>query len=121
MHSPRAPAVDAALRSGEGKAGVTQRRGEPDEWQPDERGRVAALDAFEQRDTERFQTEATGAVEWPLARHIALDLLGTQLAKHDRGGVDVREVQSTTAPPQRAGRIKERRPAAERCELLAAA
>src|SRR5215469_7182097 len=115
MRSLRAPAGDGTLPSGEGKAGVTQRRGEPDEWQPDERGRVAALDAFEQRDTERFRTETAGAIKGLLARYIALDLIATQLAKHDGSRVDVREMQSAMATEDRAGRVKECRPAIERC------
>ena len=98
-----------------------QRAGEPDEWQPDERGRVAALDALEQRDTERFRTEPAGAIERPLACHVALDLSATQPAKHRGGRVDMREVHRATATEHRARRVEERGPAAERCELLAAA
>src|SRR5579864_566309 len=98
---------------GKAVAGAAQRPGQPDERQADERRGVAALDVLEQRDAERLGLEAPGAIERLLARHVALDLLGTEGAEHYRGGIDVRGVHARAGAGQRAGGMEQRGPAAE--------
>src|SRR5689334_7040400 len=112
---PWPAAARRARRGALGKAiaGAAQRPGQPDERQADERGRVAALDGLEQRDAECLGLEPAGAVERLLARHIALNLLGTEGAEHYRGGVDVRGMHARAAAGQRAGGMEQRGLAAQ--------
>src|SRR4029077_5287967 len=121
MCSSRIPAEHDADASGERKARLAQRPGEPNQWQADEGGGIAALDAFEQRDAERFRPKASGAVVGPLARDVTLDFPGAQRADQHAGRVDVREVNLAATAEHRTGRVEERRAAAERLELLTAA
>src|SRR5215469_2767947 len=65
-----------------------QRLREPDERQPDEGGRIHALDALEECDAGPFRLEATGTIERLFAGHVALDLRSTQHAEAPRSGVD---------------------------------
>src|SRR5690242_20390231 len=101
MRSARLLAELGAEVSGEREARLAQRRGEPNQRQADECGRIATLDAIEKRDAERFRPKASGTVVRLLARHVTLDLPGAQLAKEDAGRIDVRQVHRAAAAEHR--------------------
>src|SRR5690348_8713153 len=99
----------AGAPSGKLEARRAQRGSEPDQGQADERGRVAAFDAFEERNTECFGPEASRTVERPLALDVALDLRGAEFSKHHRGGVDMRQMDLAVAAQQGTCAVEERR------------
>src|SRR5690606_10186993 len=74
-------------RSGQGETGVAQQPRRLDQWQPDERGRVAGLDCLEQGDAEALGLEAAGAVERLFMVDIAADLAELQRAKPYHRGI----------------------------------
>src|SRR5690242_3104694 len=109
----------AGVTSGKLEARRAQRGSEPDPRQADEGGRVAAFDAFEQRDTERFGPEASCTIERPLALDVALDLRSAEFSKHHRSGIDMRQMHLAGATKQSTCAVEERGTSAECLELLA--
>jgi uncharacterized protein len=97
-----------------------QRAREPDEWQPDEGGGIAAVDRLQQRHPETLRLETAGAVERALACHVALDLLRTQRAERAGRQIDMGLFLAACLAHQRAGGMELRRATAEYRELLAA-
>src|ERR1700752_975475 len=121
MSSARAPSAPEAVSSGQMVTSAAQRAREPDERQTDERRRILALDILEQRYAQPFGLETARAVVGLLAGHVALDLSGTQRAKHDRRRIDVGQAHSGVDAEQRAGGVEARGLATEGAELVAAA
>src|SRR5205814_1247562 len=74
--------------------------------QSDERRRIIALDSREERDAERLDLHATGAIEGRFAREIRTDVLGRELAK-GAAYVDERRLTFATL------RIEQRKPGME--------
>ena len=68
----------SSRRREHGEPGRAQHAGQPDERQADQRGRIVAVDALEQRDAERFGADAAGAIVGSLAPQIGVDLGGGQ-------------------------------------------
>ncbi len=82
--SLRPCSIGWATTSRQPEPGAAQGGGQPDEWQADEGGRIAALDAVEERDAQALRPKASRAVERALPLHVALDLLAAQAAEETR-------------------------------------
>jgi len=68
---------------------MPQRARNPDQRQSDQRRRIAAIDAIEQRDAEPLAAKTAGTIEWTVELHIARNFGVVQRAESHNRPVDV--------------------------------
>lgn len=95
----------------------SQHVGDPDERQTDDGGRVDALHAREQRNTESFAFEAAGAVERRLRVDISLDLGLQKFAEHAARVIHVLRPHARFDADDRDGCVEGHRVSRETTEL----
>ena len=91
--------------------------GQPDQRQADERGRVVRVHLVEQRNAERFDLEAAGAVVRLVARHVATDLLVAEATEVHRRDVEVPFVRAAVREHDVHGGVEHDAMSAQRFQL----